>query len=157
MAKTIAYAEAAVAEVCCVTEPWAESWCAEERAYRDLLGRVVEQTRRRVFNGETVPASEKVVSLFEPHTDIIRKGGRTTHYGHKINLSTGRSALVLDVVVEAGNPADSERCLPLRRRHVENYGDPPQRGSVRCLRRCFDLDRCNWRGRWPRLVGQSEG
>ena len=44
------------------------------------------------------------MSLFEAHTDIIRKGGRTTHYGHKNNLSTGRSALVLDVVVEAGNP-----------------------------------------------------
>ena len=55
-----------------------------------------------MFDGETVPAGEKVVSLFEPHTDIIRKGGRTTHYGHKINLSTGRSALVLDVVVEEG-------------------------------------------------------
>ena len=201
VAKTIAYAEAAVAEVCCVTEPWAESWCAEVRAYRDLLGRVVEQTRRRVFNGETVPASEKVVSLFEPHTDIIRKGGRTTHYGHKINLSTGRSALVLDVVVEAGNPADSERCLPLLRRHVENYGEAPQRvafdggyasranlaaakelgvehvvfhkkcgleqtdmtpsawiygqlkrfragleAGISYLKRCFGLDRCNWRG-----------
>ena len=51
------------------------------------------------------------MSLFEPHTDIIRKGGRQTHYGHKINLTTGRSALVLDVVVEDGNPADSERCV----------------------------------------------
>ena len=60
-----------------------------------------------------------------PHTDIIRKGGRATYYGHKINLSTGRSALVLDVVVEEGNPADSERCLPMLRRHVENYGEPP--------------------------------
>ena len=39
------------------------------------------------------------MSLFEPYTDIIRKGGRTMHYGHKINLNTGRSALVLDVVV----------------------------------------------------------
>ena len=94
VARTISYAEAAVAEVCCVTEPWAESWGAEVRAYRNLLTRVVEQTRRRVFDGETVPASEKVVSLFEPHTDIIRKGGRATHYGHKINLSTGRWCLM---------------------------------------------------------------
>ena len=127
VARTIDYAEAAVAEVCCVTEPWAESWCTEVGTCRDLLTRVVEQTKRRVFDGETVPASEKVVSLFEPHTDIIRKGGRQTHYGHKINLSTGRSALVLDVVVESGNPADSERCLPMLRRHVETYGEPPQR------------------------------
>ena len=127
VSKTIAYTAAALAEMCCVTEPWAESWCTEVGAYRDLLARVVEQTKRRVFAGETVPASEKVVSLFEPHTDIICKGGRQTHYGHKINLSTGRSALVLDVVVESGNPADSERCLPMLRRHVETYGEPPQR------------------------------
>ena len=127
VSKTIAYTAAALAEMCCVTEPWAESWCTEVGAYRDLLARVVEQTKRRVFDGETVPASEKVVSLFEPHTDIICKGGRQTHYGHKINLSTGRSALVLDVVVESGNPADSERCLPMLRRHVETYGEPPQR------------------------------
>ena len=71
MAHTIAYAAAALAEVCCVTEPWAESWCTEVGACRDLLKRVVEQTERRVFDGETVPASEKVVSLFEPHTDKI--------------------------------------------------------------------------------------
>ena len=104
VAHTIDYAEAAVAEVCCVTEPWAESWCTEVGTCRDLLTRVVEQTERRVFDGEAVPASEKVVSLFEPHTDIICKGGRQTHYGHKINLSTGRSALVLDVVVEVRQP-----------------------------------------------------
>ena len=67
----------------------------------------MKQTERRVF--DAVPAAEKVVSLFEPHADIIVKGGRRTHYGHKINLSTGRSALVLDVVV---NPR--ERCLPAR-------------------------------------------
>ena len=129
VARTIAYAEAALVEMCCVTEPWAESWCTEVGAYRDLLKRVVEQTERRVFAGETVPASEKVVSLFEPHTDIICKGGRQTHYGHKINLSTGRSALVLDVVVETGNPADSERCLPMLQRHVQTYGEPPQRAA----------------------------
>ena len=72
------YAAAALAEVCCVTDPWAESWCAEVRACRELLARVVEQTKRRVFDGETVPAGEKVVSLFESHTDIICKGGRAT-------------------------------------------------------------------------------
>ena len=82
-----------------------------------------------MFDGETVPAGEKVVSLFEPHVDIIVKGGRRTHYGHKINLSTGRSALVIDVVVEDGNPADSTRCLPMLKRHVETYGEPPQRAA----------------------------
>ena len=95
------------------------------RACRDLLERVVDQTRRRVFGGETVPAQEKVVSLFEPHTDIIVKGGRGTHYGHKVNFAIGRSGLALDAVVEDGNPADSARCLPMLARHVEHYGAAP--------------------------------
>ena len=125
--RTIGYVEAALPLVACEAAPWAETWCSEVRSYLELLQRVVDQTKRRVFAGETVPASEKVVSLFEPHTDIIRKGGRATHYGHKINLTTGRSSLVLDVVVETGNPADSERCLPMLERHVETYGEPPQR------------------------------
>ena len=61
--------------------------------------------------GEPVPAGDKLVSLFEPHADIIRKG-REVDYGHKLNLTTGRSGLILDLVIEAGNPADSERLLP---------------------------------------------
>ena len=66
------------------------------------------------------------MSLVRAAYHIICKGGRQTHYGHKINLlHQERSALVLDVVVESGNPADSERCLPMLRRHVETYGEPP--------------------------------
>ncbi len=87
---------------------------------------VVRQTVRRVLRGETVPAEEKVVSLFEPHTDIIRKGGRRVQYGHKVNLSSGASGLVFDAVVEAGNPPDSTRCLPMIERHAAIYGSVPE-------------------------------
>ena len=65
-----------------------------------------------------VPARDKLVSLFEPHADIIVKGSRDVDYGHKLNLTTGRSGLILDLVVEAGNPADSERLLPMLERHI---------------------------------------
>src|SRR5207244_6690442 len=88
--------------------------------------RVIIQAERRVLAGETVPAGEKLVSLFEPHADIIVKGGRDVHYGHKINLATGRSGLILDVVVEAGNPADAERLLPMLERRVVRHGTPPR-------------------------------
>ena len=123
--RTRGYAEAARPAVASVRAPWARSWTASVRELDDLAERVVDQTRRRVFDGETVPAGEKVASLFEPHTDIIRKGGRRTHYGHKINLTTGRSGLVLDAVVEDGNPADSERCLPMLERHAARYDAAP--------------------------------
>ena len=49
-----------------------------------LLGKVIDQIDRRVFKGKQVPASEKVVSCFEDHTDIIVKKRRETEYGHKI-------------------------------------------------------------------------
>ena len=71
-----------------------------------------------MLDGEAVPASDKLVSLFEPHADIIVKGGRDVQYGHKLNLATGKSGLILDVVVETGNPADAERFLPMLERHI---------------------------------------
>lgn len=69
-----------------------------------LIKGVIEQTERRVLAGEVVPAAEKVLSLFEPHTDIIVKGSRDVQYGHKLNLVSGRSGLILDVVIERGEP-----------------------------------------------------
>jgi IS5 family transposase len=46
-----------------------------------LVKRVIDQTERRVLRGESVPAAEKIVSLFEPHTDIIVKDRRDTITG----------------------------------------------------------------------------
>jgi hypothetical protein len=47
-------------------------------------------------------------------------------YGHKLNLVTGHSGLILDVVVEAGNPADAERFLPMLERQIARCGVPPR-------------------------------
>jgi IS5 family transposase len=84
----------------------------------ELAKRVVDQTERRVLRGESVPASEKLVSIFEPHTDIIVKDRRDTFYGHKICLTTGASGLLLDLVVEMGNPSDAT----LAQKMVERVG-----------------------------------
>ena len=78
-----------------------------------------------------MPASEKLLSLFEPHAAIIVKGGRDADYGHKLNLSTGRSGLILDLVIEAGNPADSERLLPMLERRIAFYGQAPRQAAKR--------------------------
>jgi len=91
-----------------------------------LLGKVIDQTRRRILNNEKVPASEKIVSFFEEHTDILVKGGRDTLYGHKVFLSGGASTLILDCLIERGNPADSERYRPLLQRHEERFGRMPR-------------------------------
>jgi len=103
-----------------------ELWRGQVRHYLPLIERIITQAERRVLAGEAVPSGEKLVSLFETHADIIVKGGREVHYGHKLNLTTGKSGLILDVVVEAGNPADAERFLPMLERHIARQGTPPR-------------------------------
>jgi len=77
-----------------------------------------------------VPATQKIVSIFEEHTDIIVKGSRDVQYGHKLNLSTGRSGLILDVVIEEGNPADADCFVPMLERHIEQYGKAPRQTAA---------------------------
>ncbi len=125
---TLAYADQAATQIGRAAHPMvAAPWQAEFRRYHPLIERIIAQTERRVLGGETVAANEKIVSLFEPHADIIVKGGREVQYGHKLNLITGRSGLILDLVIEAGNPADGERFLPMLKRHVAFYGEAPDR------------------------------
>jgi len=99
------------------------------RHYVTLAKRVIDQTERRVLNGESVPAQEKIVSIFEPHTDIIVKDRRETLYGHKICLTSGASGLVTDVVVEEGNPADSTLAVRMVERQRAIYGKAPRQVS----------------------------
>lgn len=94
-----------------------------------LAVRVVDQTERRVLRSESVPATEKVVSIFEPHTDIIIKDRRETFYGHKICLTSGASGLVLDLVVEKGNPADSTLAQKMVERVRSVLGKLPKQVS----------------------------
>lgn len=110
-------------------EAVAQELARELRSFVGLAQRVIDQTRRRVLKGESVPAQEKVVSIFEPHVDIIIKDRREVLYGHKICLSAGASGLVTDVVVHEGNPCDSTLALEMIRRQTELYGRPPRQVS----------------------------
>lgn len=94
--------------------------------YIPLTRRVMDQTERRVFNDEKVPSNEKVVSIFEEHTDIIVKDRRETLYGHKICLTSGPSSLVTDCVVLEGNPADATLATGAIDRHIEILGRVPR-------------------------------
>ncbi len=97
------------------------------RHYASLGDRVLSQTRRRVVDGQKVPAKEKVLSIFEPHTDLLAKGLDIT-YGHKVSLVAG-TRFVLDLVVEDGNPNDSTLTKPLMERHREHYGALPKQAA----------------------------
>lgn len=93
------------------------------------MDQVLDQTQRRVIEGERVPSAEKIVSIFEPHTDIIVKDNRETRYGHKVCLTGGKSSLVLDCVVEEGNPADSTLVERTLERHIELFGEAPRQAA----------------------------
>lgn len=91
-----------------------------------LTERVIDQTRRRVFEGESVPAQQKVVSIFEEHSDVIRKDFRDTYYGHKICINVGKTSMVLDCQILEGNPADSTLSLQAIERQKEILGQAPR-------------------------------
>ncbi len=94
--------------------------------YLPLALQVIDQTRRRVAQGESVPALEKIVSIFEEHTDIIRKDRRATLYGHKICLTGGASSMILDCTVLQGNPADSTLAKKMVDRQADIFARPPR-------------------------------
>jgi len=122
--------QALAAELAEISGTAAERWRAQVDHYLPLIARIIAQSERRVLNGEAVPAGEKLVSLFELHADIIVKGGRQVQYGHKLNLATGKSGLILDLVIEAGNPADAECFLPMLDRHIARAGTPPRQTAA---------------------------
>jgi len=108
----------------------AEALAAELKRFISLGERVEDQTHRRVVFGEIVPAEEKVVSIFEDHTDIIVKDRRDTLYGHKLCLAVGGSSLVLDAVVLEGNPADSTLAVDMVDRQERLYGRVPSQAAL---------------------------
>jgi IS5 family transposase len=112
------------------TEPQAIRLAAKLRHFIGLGHRVVDQTERRVLHGESVPAQQKIVSLFEEHADIIRKGNRATQYGHKITLTVGISTMVLDCVIEDGNPADATLMERMLHRNEDIVGKMPRQVAL---------------------------
>ena len=95
-----------------------------------LTYKVIDQTTRRIIHGESVPAGEKIFSIFEPHTDIIIKDRRETFYGHKVCLTGGASNLITDCLILDGNPADSSLTDQMLERHKEIYGHYPLKAAL---------------------------
>jgi IS5 family transposase len=93
---------------------------------------VLDQTVRRVFNGEKVPPAEKLVSIFEPHTDIICRGkpNKPTEYGHKVWLGEVEGGFIAQYEVLDGNPNDERQWQPTLEKHVQLFGQPPKQASA---------------------------
>ena len=90
------------------------------------MEKVYEISYRHEVLGESVPNSEKIFSIYEDHTDIIVKGSREVAFGHKVNLATGRSNLILDCEITDGNPKDSTLYEGVLERVRSDYGIRPR-------------------------------
>lgn len=92
-----------------------------------LIEQVLDQTRRRVLGGEIVPASDKLVSIFEPHTAIIRRGkaGKPTEFGHKIWLDEVDGGIITRATVLEGNPPEAPELRTSITQHCRLFGHAP--------------------------------
>jgi transposase, IS5 family len=92
---------------------------------------VIDQTTRRILQGEQVPASEKIVSLFEEHANIIRRGkeSRPVEYGHKVWLNEVEGGLVSHYRILDGNPSDEQQWKPSLKAHLKTFHQYPYQAS----------------------------
>ena len=111
-----------------ITRATIEGICKEVRSYCQLADRVIAQTRRRVLQGETVPTEEKLYSIFEPHTDLIKRGKtlKPVEFGHKVFLAESGRGLITEYRVLEGNPIDSDHIQSSLDRHQEIFQQAPE-------------------------------
>ena len=95
--------------------------------YCQLGARVIGQSRRRVLEGEQVATEEKIYSIFETHTDLIKRGKiqKPIEFGHKIFLAESAHGLITQYRVLEGNPPDHVHVKPSLKRHQETFGWAP--------------------------------
>lgn len=91
-----------------------------------VMQQVYNMTEQREIRNEKVANDKKIFSIYEQHTDIIVKGSREVQFGHKINLSTGKSNLILSCSVLKGNPSDKDLFQPTLDKVIADYKIVPR-------------------------------
>ncbi|WP_082656181.1 ISNCY family transposase, partial [Bradyrhizobium valentinum] len=92
-----------------------------------LVRQVMRQTRERIFRGNT-RAEGKLLSVFEPSTEIIRKGkaGKPNEFGKMVKLQEAENQIVIDYDVYDQRPSDSELLIPAIETHEAKLGRTPR-------------------------------
>lgn len=107
--------------------PQAQRWTANLEQIIPQVEQIITQTTRRIVYGESVPATDKVVSLFEPHTAIIRKGktGHPVEFGRVVWLDEVEGGMIRRYAVLDGNPNDADQVPLSLDHHLQQFGRPP--------------------------------
>lgn len=100
--------------------------------FRALGLRVVDQARRRVLHGEKVPNEEKLFSIFEPHTELLKRGkaGKPIEFGHMIFIQQVEEKFISDYEVFEKRPVDYSLIDPALESHRETFGENPRELSA---------------------------
>jgi len=93
-----------------------------------VVQQVIRQARQRVFDGKKVPAKEKIVSIFEPHTRIIprHKGGAAVEFGRLMVVDEVEGGIVTRVAVLEDKTAEQGQLEPALAHHQQVFGRPPR-------------------------------
>ena len=96
--------------------------------FEALTRQVVDQARRRVLDGESVPNGEKLFSLFEPHTELLIRGkaGKPIEFGHMVLLQQVENKFISDYEVFEKRPSDESLVDDLLKRHATMFGHSPE-------------------------------
>jgi len=129
---TLRQAEAVMSALQAQADDSAQALLHTLQTFLPQAQQVVKQAKRRIIHGESVPAAEKVTSIFEPHTDIIRRGktNKPTEFGHKVWLSEVEGGFISNACILDGNPADDQQWQPALEHHVQQFGHPPWQASA---------------------------
>ena len=95
--------------------------------YLPLVARIAEQATRRVLQGETVPPDEKLYSLFEEHTELIKRGkaGKPIEFGHKVLFCQTGEKFIHHYKVMPKRIEDKELLMPAVEAHKDLFGHYP--------------------------------
>jgi IS5 family transposase len=129
--QTVAHAQQVLEHLAQHTDATTQRLATTLQTFIPRVEQVIDQTQRRIFQGEAVPADEKVVSLFDPHTDIIKRGkeNQPVEYGHKVWLNEVDGGIVSHYRVLEGNPPDSQQWELSLQAHDCTFGHPPHQAS----------------------------
>jgi transposase, IS5 family len=116
-ARTASHGNSALAEI-----------ALELRAYLPSMEKVVATARRAQIEGETVPAADRVFSLFEPHAELIKRGRREkpVEFGHKVLLCQTIEKFITDYEVYEQQEADCNLTESVIQRHEKLFGERPE-------------------------------
>jgi transposase, IS5 family len=110
-----------------ITQAAIDALRSEITRHCELGTRVISQASRRVLHGEQVPTDEKLYSIFETHTDLIKRGKvlKPVEFGHKVFLAESGRGLITQYRVLSGNPADQGHVKRSLDRHKAIFDSAP--------------------------------